>query len=503
MKLDKYFTSLQKAGGSKEDLIKAGWLESSPSEVDYNLEHYTIPVDLIRDAAEDEVSVILYPGCFAPIHKGHITAMNLAKKTIETMTGETVVAGYYTPDHDAYIMRKTSNDERFIAENRIHTIYEKTSHESWTAVNSWVALEAPGDLNFTIYYDHLLTYLKHWVPQKTIKLYLVFGGDNYLFANAFTEHGHAVCIPRKGIDVDMTQITPGAAKRVIWGTEYSTSHSSTKERMKLKTANIEEVNPSSYIIRNDLKLSLPGNNKLSNEEILLKVKAILAASVPEGLKLQISSIDIEEQLTCKIATDHHISMDCFWEAPQMLQITRLFSSSDSQLYPICYTNRPGSLPILAQLNNIPKQSYTLVDDDIATGKTMSFAKNLLYIHGIETNRTESLIDEIQNDLYDVVDLRDFILGSLHGGLTVVTPNGQITRTPYMHPYVNLVTRAKLEPSKIREASYNLWLLNQELYAGTNITVGDIKELQDFTLFRYHEKMTLEELSEIHAKQLKK
>lgn len=229
MNLDKYFQSLFDRTGSKQDVVDAGWIENKPMRVNPHVRFYTTPVDMIRNAGKKNVSVLFYPGCFAPVHEGHINAMRLAKEAIETQTGETVAAGFFVPDHDNYIMRKT-HDERYIAPNRIALLQEALKDEPWMQVDTWASLYADTDLNFTTLYDRLDVYMKRWVPDVNVKIYMVFGGDNYLFANSFTEYGHGVCVPREGKTMDMTLIHPDALNRVVFSTKISTNHSSTAVR---------------------------------------------------------------------------------------------------------------------------------------------------------------------------------------------------------------------------------------------------------------------------------
>lgn len=231
MKLDKYFQALYNQTGNIQDLIEAGWMDKI-LDVDFNLNSSTTPIETIKGSAAEEASVLFYPGCYAPVHEGHVGAMRLAKETVEA-TGETVVAGFFTPDHDDYIMRKTNNDERFIASNRIRILNETIKDDPWMHVDTWAALTAPTDLNFTTLYDRLDTYLKQHVPNKKVKIYMVFGGDNYLFANTFVEHGYGVCVGREGVNIDLQKVQPEAQQRVLFSQKACPNFSSSAIRASL------------------------------------------------------------------------------------------------------------------------------------------------------------------------------------------------------------------------------------------------------------------------------
>lgn len=499
MNLDRYFQALYERTNSKQDLVTAGWIENKPLRINPHVRFYTTPLQAIRDAGKKDVSVLFYPGCFAPVHEGHLGAMRLAKEAIETQTGETVAAGYFTPDHDNYIMRKT-HDERFIAPNRIALLHEAVENEPWMQVDDWASLYAPTDLNFTTLYDRFNLYLKRWLPDLNIKLYMVFGGDNYMFANSFTEYGHGVCVPREGAQMDLSLVHPDAKKRVIFSEKVCTDHSSTAARAANPGAidiHGRSALGSTYVLREDLDLAFRENpTTYSNKIIADSVAILLQAHVPYE-KVKVKRVPIIRQMANHTETENVISLDCFWKAEQNLEISRLFSTGGSQHHAIKYVNRPGSPALQEQVEAIPAGVYTLVDDDIATGETMSFVSNMLETHDVIVDKQDSLISELGSDLYDVVDLRDFVLGTEHGGLTVATPTGETTRMPYIAPYVNLVSRARINPDRVFSFSTELWKLNYALYRNTKITVGDIKEHQDFTMFGFAEDMTVADLCQKH------
>jgi hypothetical protein len=75
------------------------------------------------------------------------------------------------------------------------------------------------------------------------------------------------------------------------------------------------------------------------------------------------------------------------------------------------------------------------------------------------------VDQIDyEDFYDVVDFRDFLFGSRNGGLVVRLPNGEITRVPYMAPYVTLSTRIRLPASQETAFSLAMWRENEQFFA---------------------------------------
>jgi nicotinic acid mononucleotide adenylyltransferase len=499
MKLDRFYQSLYDLTGDAEILVEAGWISHKSIDIPEQLANYTTPIHGIEEAS-GQVAVLFYPGCFAPVHEGHVRAMKTAREAVEA-TGETVVAAFFSPDHDDYVQRKT-NDPRFYAEKRISLLNSETSRESWLRVDPWPAYYAPTDLNFTTLYARLENYLQRWLPNKQIKLYMVFGGDNYLFANTFVKYGYGVCVPREGTVIDMARVLPEARERVLFAGGRGTDHSSTAIRTQYLAEHALEgrdLGGSNYVLRNDLELALEDLNlNLLPEEIAERLQDIMAVAIT-GLDLNLTVVDVEEQLKTFKPLKDVISLDCFYRSSNNIDITRLFNAADSQGHSDRYVPRPGALNIYDQVRSIPQGNYTLVDDDVATGRTVNYMRTLLESHNINITDVKTLIADKNLDLYDVLDLRDFILGARHGGLTVSGAQNGITRMPYAAPYVNLETRARISPSRLRSLNESIWSLNLELYADTGYRVRDIMGRQNFELFGFDEDTTVEALCEQHVK----
>ena len=80
------------------------------------------------------------------------------------------------------------------------------------------------------------------------------------------------------------------------------------------------------------------------------------------------------------------------------------------------------------------------------------------------------------DAFDVIDLRDFILGSKASGLVVNLPNGEVARAPYLQPYISLISRASIPPSFDMLLSKKLWEMNFDFFSVLNrATIADLDE----------------------------
>ena len=116
----------------------------------------------------------------------------------------------------------------------------------------------------------------------------------------------------------------------------------------------------------------------------------------------------------------------------------------------------------------------MVDDDIATGHTMEAVRACLPEHcRVERQSALCQLPSLGEGLVDLGDVRDFLLGSWEGGLVVCLPDGRLARVPYLLPYVNPADRLSLPLSQALAFSRRVWLLNQEFFAGTSLTVADL------------------------------
>lgn len=499
MNMDRYYSNLLERT-DMETVIGAGWFDDKLTEpLNEDLRFYTTALEQITRSGEKEVAVLYYMGCFAPIHEGHITVMKLAKEAVEKQSGLPVVAGYYAPDHDAYISRKTT-DPAYKAAERVSYIQNHPEVEEWMQVDVWPALYAPKDLNFTTIYDRFNNYMKKWLPfDVKVKLYCVFGGDNYLFANAFTEYGYGVCVPRQGVEMDRTLLLPN--ERVIWSEKGSSDLSSTKVRAMLAAKNITaERDEKFYVLRDDLELAFPKTPNTITGKIIAQALSILIAS-HTGKNVEV--VNVMEQVEKFQTEKPFISLDCFLETEHKLELTRVFNTSETQKYSKLHTNRTGTAPLEEQVERIPQGTYDLVDDDIATGTTMNTVATLLNQHGIQVGDFRCLLESYGDEIFDVLDMRDFVLGARNGGLTVKTINGETTRVMYAAPYVNLVTRAKMNPVKAIAFSLEIWKMNHSIYRDSELTVGDISDTQDYSLLGFSKDMTVEDLCAHHIGLLSK
>lgn len=232
-------------------------------------------------------------------------------------------------------------------------------------------------------------------------------------------------------------------------------------------------NHSFYAIRDDGQWSTHIWTSTRDQKIFQKslnqLKQTLVRSISESLDflpiILVNLIDQQKYVDKLLTNNQLINLDNCTTSPLQLGISRLFNLADGQIRSQKLISRPGSLTLKTQLKLIPKGDYYLVDDDIATGQTVNQVKKMLG-QNIHVKKDISLLRQnlkkqklkIEN-LVDIVDFRDFIIGSRHGGLIASLPDNSICRLPYLLPYVSPVSRAKIPANFAYSFSQKIWYAN--------------------------------------------
>ena len=199
-----------------------------------------------------------------------------------------------------------------------------------------------------------------------------------------------------------------------------------------------------------------------------------------------------------------ISLDSYFNGTYNLSISREFDISSPQFHYNRMLSRSGLPPLEEQIKIIKSGEYTLVDDDSVSGSTLKSVKALLP-KDIKINDIFLLSSLLKEKYFDVVDLRDFIVGANNSGLVTKLPNRTIVRSPYMLPYVNLSTRASIHPDSQMEFSINLWKLNLEFYKSLKVKIK-LKDLNNsvYLLMKsigFKDENTLEDICQWHLTSL--
>lgn len=236
-----------------------------------------------------------------------------------------------------------------------------------------------------------------------------------------------------------------------------------------------------YIIRNESilpfnhLLNIVDKNTLINTQkiALEKFKNILVEQFPSK-NILVMDLNSQLELASKILKGQKtISLDNYFDGTYNLSISRLFNVSDPQLKYIQLTTR-NNININNQIRKIKDGRYTLVDDDSVSGTTIKSVKKLLP-KNIEINNTYFFANQNKDNIFDVVDFRDFIIGSKNGGLMIKLNENKNIRAPYILPYVSLVSRASIDPKNEIDFSIKILELNYFFYKNLkkNIKISDL------------------------------
>ena len=517
---DEYYSEVYKKYLNIDTVIKAGFILDSLELEDlnyYNLSLLTTPVSKLKDFNEKEKPIVLLStGGFDPIHDGHIYMMEFAKEALEK-NGYKVIGGYFSPSHPTYVSTKPYY--KINAYQRLDLCQECVKDSNWLMIDPWESIYVKTYINFTDVINRFELYLKKHVSSR-IQVAYVFGGDNSEFMYCFEDKGIGVCVEREGYSKQFNEMKnkfKGKNNFFINNKSIVSTYSSRNIRQrqnyqyKQPEFNKEE---GCYVIRNEGLIPFEKYKNHIDEQTLEKAQKsfleelIILFKEAFNNKLDVKTIDMNKQLEEareRLKEQQTISLDTYYRGTYDIQTSRLFDISDIQKKYISLIGRIGFETIEEQISKIKDGRYILVDDDSATGKTIREVMSKLP-ERINIEKIELLADVLKEKIFDIVDLRDFIIGVQNGGLVVRLPNNEVARAPYMLPYVCLKTRASISPSKEMEMSIKLWEMNKKFYQeiGNKITLNQtddgFKKLMNYVGF--DDNTSLVDICNWHINRLK-
>ncbi|KKT39714.1 hypothetical protein A3K29_02280 [Candidatus Collierbacteria bacterium RIFOXYB2_FULL_46_14] len=454
--------------------------------------------------------VLLSTGAFSPIHQGHLMMMENAKKELENR-GRTVLGGYISPSHDKYVFGKYKDVLFLDTSHRLRLCEKAVAHSDWLMSDPWEARYNDVPITYTDVITRLEAYLaKHLHVNFPVVVFYVFGGDNAPFARLFAKKGGCVCIKRPShedrlVSISHDPLITGNNNILIVDAFYDQPNISsteirngTKEGLASIDALLKEwqhqypkasENKQKYIyaIRNDSRYATKIWTRKNSEIDLTLASLEFLDKLSRNLEFAFSNcsspdipilvepilIDLNDQQNYVTVLEHNkpiINLDTCTFSSQKLDFSRLFSLCDGQCRWERLVCRPGSESMSKQFAVIKPGKYDLIDDDIATGYTVNSIMEIAP-KNIKIDKRVGLLQEYldkhkdqinpkgDKELLDIVDFRDFLVGSLDSGLVVSMPTGEIIRAPYLLPYVSLVSRGMIPPSVELSVSMQIWKLN--------------------------------------------
>jgi nicotinic acid mononucleotide adenylyltransferase len=443
LRRDPYFSLLGRRHGEAAAFAAGFFLDEDPQDAPLDdVDWLCTPLPKLSVTGA-RPAVLVATGGFCPVHAGHLAMMEHARDAAER-AGFSVLGGYLSPGHDAYVRAKCG-DAAIPDHERLRLCAAAVAGNPWLSVDPWEAKHRRVAVNFTDVTARLSAYLRAHVDPRIEVLY-VCGGDNARFAWAFAERGACVVVGRTGADseFDRWRRQLGDLSNILWVPASSTASSS-----QLRAPTWPGAATPRIVVRTEDARALRTLGLTAFASFQAELLALLAAharvrTVPLGQGGGEAGV---------------ISLDGMRPAAHNLAVSRLFAASGYELRG--HIARPGAPSLAQQVAAIPTGRYLLRDDDSMTGATLAAVRALLPPR-VAVTGTRVAVEHAADE--DVVDARDFLLGADHGGLVVELPRG-IARAPYLLPYVDPAARASIHAS--HAFSIAVWSLNARLFAAAN------------------------------------
>jgi nicotinic acid mononucleotide adenylyltransferase len=415
--------------------------------------------------------VLLTTGSFCPIHYGHIEMMNIAKQELERQ-GWQVLMGYISPGHDEYISRKCG-DQWINIDQRMQLIQHAIEESNWLSIDPWEGIFNRVAVNFTDVIVRLQAYIFFHL-KNPIPVFYACGSDNARFAQTFTLKGHCVVVNRPGYESEFAKYKTLSSERILF-VEGKASVSSTEIRQQ------QDFSALSRLPLDLIRQSHPF------EEVLVKLVEPYYSKVTSHL--------LDASILIKTSHRSAISLDHTIQANYSLSISRLYDLGGTVFKR--FVSRPESSAIKQQLQLISAGEYELWDTDKFSGKTIEFIIQLLQEHNIKPLKVNTLLERNNNE---ILDTRDFFLDAPNAGLVMQLPNGEITRAPYLFPYVNPAIRCSVE--KALQFSVELWKMNLDYFMNRDDRVGQLMGNKSLFLYMgFSESDRLADVADWHYRKL--
>jgi NAD+ synthetase len=487
-----------------DDARGAGGARGAPSWL-------VTPLHKLAPPGDDDapLAVLVCTGGFCPVHRGHEEMMEEAKRAL-TARGVRVLGGYLAPDHDQYVRLKVGDDAPS-SEHRLHLCERAVADSDWLMIDPWPAMHAERSLNFSTVITRLERYLSaHVRCARPVRVYYVFGGDNARFSLALAHSGTAgVCVNRSGHEQTLARYrddprvreargardvvfaagarTTVVASRDVRAGDDAALAAPVRDVWRAWRAEKTAVSRALVYVRDEgawstapwregrdaTALAAAWARFVSQLHAALQRAFVDARGPDQRHQIRVQPLHLDEQRARAAAAiakagGRVISLDPCVAGTVDVGLSRCFPLCD-QSGPPRIGERPGWPPLAQQLASVSEGAWTLLDDDVVTGRTIARVRAAMPV-GATISDVECLCDASRApdaeavDLVDLVDARDFLCGAREGGLVVVMPHGAVARAPYLLPYVRPAHRVSAPLSSERSFSLEVWRANVELFA---------------------------------------
>lgn len=451
-----------------------------------------------------ELCVLVTTGAFCPVHRGHVAMMEAARAAVEAR-GAVVLGGYLSVSHDGYVLPKCRGDAP-PASHRLRMCEEAVKGSEWLMVDPWEAIACPRPVNFSDVCERLSAYLAAHVPTaRPIRVVYVFGADNAGFALAFAARGRCVCVGRAGEEARVRALAEHPAirgeARVIFAPavgEAATLASSAVRAgddagldapVRSLWRRLRGAPPAGRLhlfLRDEgAWLDAPwlegrGGRALAaaRERFVAGLasalaRAFAAARAPDpAVEVALTIVRRDEQaaeVAGLRARGRVLSLDPCIDGDHDLAVSRCFELA-ADVAREDLVERPGSLGLGEQIARIPDGEVVLVDDDVASGRTIAQVRALLPAR-VRVGRVVALCAPHERagpgEAAELCDARDFLPGARDGGLVIALADGRRVRAPYLLPYVRPAARVGVPLGREVAFSAAVWGLAADFFAAVD------------------------------------
>lgn len=471
-----FYSKMYSKGFSRTEIAKAGYFyhnepkELSNTNVDSTVENAIS--DLVFRSGSNKINIIVLTGCFNPLHSGHIFNLVGANEYVKTINKNPTLC-ILCPAHDSYSTTKLNNMGDIYSRIVQMKEYTETIIDTYLQnhlniiVDSFPAIQYDSDINFTYIIERYQTILNSLKIKG--KVFCSYGSDNAEFGYVLAANNiNGICTIRNNDKQKMEDVIQCLKEKKLNTTLIHNIFDN--EFSEINSTSLRNANKL-YLIRNDLEYALPDTPE---DELMYYATTITNAfkKVFINTGVQIKTININSQMKSIQKPDNAviISLDKFFKGDFNVDISRIFSINSHQKSAIRNKifNDNDFITFIIECDKRGVQKYIIVDDDKSTGQTTSFIESMIdkltiNFYDIEFKYLNELwLDDNhlnKYDVYDIVDMRDFVFGSVYGGLMCEYSN-TIKRFMYYSPEVNLATRAKLPPHAIKEFTETMIHMNK-------------------------------------------
>lgn len=152
-------------------------------------------------------AVFFYNGTFVPIHAGHISVLEDAKRYINNLGTHELLAAYISPSHSGYATKKLSPQDVIGAGHRLSMIYLAIENIDWVMVDLFEMFQ-PCKTSLSIVIEAFLSRVHSQLPHGTQIDVFWLKGEDALFHSRSPDNlirlgVHSMYVVNRGGNVNM------------------------------------------------------------------------------------------------------------------------------------------------------------------------------------------------------------------------------------------------------------------------------------------------------------